>query len=205
MVRTRRSRESPYRNSPDLLTTFNTVGEKFRKFEWNFDRYEDAILKRPCDPDQVMFTALDLCVAATALRDWAKLRFVREVREGRSPQEPLRTEEDALACIYKEIRWQGAMDSIARALKHGTYDDASWPKGVAFPATFMPGNLQSELDSLSDGLEVLRYMHANRDKAWWDINLMEMGATEGTPGYIAFGDAVDDWQALLKRWSFLQP
>lgn len=203
MTRARRSRESKYRDHPSLLTTFNSIGEKFRKFEWNFERYEDAILKRPCDPDEVMFTVLDLCVASSALRDWAKLRFLRESRAGRSPEPTLTTEDDVLKYIYANVRWQAAMDSIARALKHGTYDDATWPKGTAFPATFMPGDLQNDLDSLNDGIDVLRYMHANRDKAWWDINLIEIGAEQGTPGYIAFGDAVNDWQTLLNQWGFL--
>lgn len=204
MARRRRVKENPYRDHPNLLTTLNSVAEKYRKLEWNFERYEDAVLRRPCDPDDVMFTALDFCVAATALRDWTKLRFRQEARAGNSFNSELATEDDVLTHIYRTVRWQGAIDSISRAIKHGTYDDTSWREGVAFPATFMPGDRQPEIDSLEDGVAILHYMHANRAVAWWDVNLIKMGDEEGTPGYIAFGDALEDWQKLLERWGFLK-
>jgi hypothetical protein len=70
----------PWANHPEILTSISSPWQKFRKADWNFSRYEEEVLRRPCDSEAVVFTALDFCVSIVSLRDWTRKALTRDVR-----------------------------------------------------------------------------------------------------------------------------
>ena len=72
-------RTHPWADHPELLTSIRSPWEMYRKADWNFSRYEDAVFARPCDAEMVMYTALDFSVTIVGLRDWTRKTLVREV------------------------------------------------------------------------------------------------------------------------------
>lgn len=177
--------------------------DAFRKADWNFSRFEDEILRRPCDAEAVAYSAVDYCISIVALRDWTETTAKRAARQ----QDEEYTGPDAtdiLAALSNEIRWQSSIEAIANTAKHGTYNDRGWERGIAMPSVFYPEPLREEYEACGDGLDVFRFVHKHRDVVWWDIGLKQQGDENATPGYEAFGDALDDWQGLLKRWGLAE-
>jgi hypothetical protein len=194
----------PWANHPELLTSIRSPWEKFRKADWNFDRYEDAILARPCDSEAVTYTALDFCVAMVALRDWTKRAFTRDVRAGgKSLPAGMATIEEFPAWVAARVPWQAAIEAIANTIKHADYRDTGWEKGTAMVATFVPDLLQAEMDACKDGLELFAFMHQHKAVAWWDIALRQVPSSEAERGYLAFGDALDEWRAILDELGYV--
>lgn len=194
----------PWANHPELLTSIRSPREKFRKADWNFDRYEDAILARPCDAETVVYTALDFCVAIVALRDWTKKTFTRDVRSGAKSLPPgMAAINDFGPWVEARVPWQSAIEAIANTIKHADYRDRGWETGTAMVATFVPGSLQARKDACKDGLELFGFMHEHADVAWWDIALRQVLSPIAEPGYVAFGDALDEWSTILDQLGYL--
>jgi hypothetical protein len=199
----RRGERHEWADHPELLTSLRTPWDKFRKADWNFSRYEDELFKRPCNFENVSFAALDLCVALTSLRDWTKKALTRDVRAGvRDLPNGLIKLDDWPSYIDRKIPWMSAIEAIANTTKHAEYRDIGWPRGIAMLATFVPPNLSDEKDACEDGLALFGFMHRYRDVAWWDIALRQHGDHEATPGYEAFGDALEAWEQLLISCGF---
>ncbi|MFO6447430.1 hypothetical protein ACLBKU_09835 [Erythrobacter sp. NE805] len=194
----RRRRRHEWADHPELLTSIRTPWDKYQKADWNFARYEDEVFKRPCNAENVCFTALDFCVALTSLRDWTRVSLARDIRAGLR-QLPIGlaglSEFDAFA--RQLIPWMFAVEAIANTTKHAEYRDTGWPRGIAMPHTFVPINLKEEHDNCRDGLDLFAFMHRHKDVAWWDVALRQQGDEEATPGYIAFGDALEGWEQVL--------
>lgn len=195
----RRASSHEWANHPELLTSIRSPWDKFRKADWNFRKYEDALFARPCDPEEVVFTALDFCVAIVSLRDWTRKFFVQDIRQGaKSLPLELDAVDDFTDFANKRIAWQSAIEAIANTVKHAEYRDAGWPNGIAMPATFFPENLKAEHEACSDGIELFKLMHKYRNVAWWDIALRQHPNNDATPGYVAFGDVLEGWECLIK-------
>lgn len=200
---TRRTGPHPWANHPELLTSIRTPWEKYRKADWNFARYEDAVFARPCDTEAVMYSALDFCVALVGLRDWTRKSLTRDIRQnGKKLPEGMTALDDFQSFVAERVPWQTAIEAIANTTKHAEYRDAGWPFGIAMPASFFPPFLKSEHESCKDGLELFAFMHKHRDVTWWDVSLRQHPSDEATPGYEAFGDALDQWGAILKELEY---
>jgi hypothetical protein len=78
---TRRTDQNAWANHPEL-TMIKSPWEKYRKTDWNFSQYEDAVFARPCNAETVMYAALDFCVSVVSLRDWTRRTLVRDVDPG---------------------------------------------------------------------------------------------------------------------------
>lgn len=196
---TRRTGPHPWANHPELLTMISTPWQKYRKADWNFSRYEDAVFDRPCDAETVMFTALDFCVALVGLRDWTMRSLIRDVRAGtRALPADLTSIDDFEAFVTGRVPWQAAIEAIANTTKHAEYRDKGWPQGVARPASFFPEYLRAEHEACTDGLQLFAFMHKRRDVTWWDVSLRQHPSEDATPGYEAFGDALEQWEQILK-------
>jgi len=194
----------PWANHPELLTSIRSPWDKFRKADWNFGRYEDAILARPCDAEAVVYTALDFCVAIVALRDWTKKTLTRDVRSGaKSLPTGMTAIDDFVRWVERRVPWQSAIEAIANTIKHADYRDKGWEKGTAMVASFVPGPLQARKDACADGLELFGFMHEHSDVAWWDIALRQVPSPDAEPGYVAFGDALDEWRAILDQLGYI--
>lgn len=104
--------------------------------------------------------------------------------------------------ISIRVPWQSAVEAIGNTIKHAEYRDSGWPKGIAMPASFVPEHLKSERDACNDGLELFSLLHKHRDVAWWDIALRQHPSDDATPGYVAFGDVLENWESLLKELGY---
>lgn len=200
---TRRAGPHPWANHPELLTSIRSPWEKFRKADWNFGRYEDAVFARPCDSETVMYAALDFCVTVVSLRDWTRKTLTRDVRNNdKALPAGMTSLDDFAAFVTDRVQWQAAIEAIANTTKHAEYRDAGWPMGVARPASFFPEDLRAEHEACKDGLELFALLHKHREVAWWDISLRQHPSEEAKPGYVAFGDALDQWKALLQELGY---
>jgi hypothetical protein len=175
----------------------------YRKADWNFTRYEDAVFARPSDAETVVYTALDFCVAIVALRDWTRKRLAREIREVRRVLPAGITKLDEFSIFVAErVRWQPAIEAIANTSKHAEYRDTGWEKGIAAPASFFPENLRAEHEACTDGVQLFAFMHRHRDVTWWDLSLRQHREENATPGYEALGHALDQWGEILTDFGF---
>jgi len=196
---TRRTKPHAWANHPELLTSIRTPWEKYRKADWNFARYEDAVFARPCDAENVMYAALDFCIAIVGLRDWTRKALTRDIRQsGKVPSLQKSSLEDFQSFVRSRVPWQAAVEAIANTTKHAEYSDAGWPMGIAMPASFFPEFLRKEHEACSDGLQLFAFMHRHREVVWWDVALRQHPSEVATPGYEAFGDVLDQWGELIK-------
>ena len=192
-------------NHPELLTSIRSPWEKFQKADWNFSRYEDAIFARPCDAETVVYCALDFCVALVSLRDWTRKTFVRDVRSGdKALPSGMAAVDDFETYVAARVPWQPAIEAIANTIKHADYRDKGWPMGTAMISTFVPPTIQAEKDACDNGLDLFAFMHKHRDIAWWDIALRQHPAKDAEPGYVAFGDALEQWRDILKDLGYAE-
>ena len=150
----RRTRPHPWTNHPELLTSIKSPWEKFRKADWNFTRYEDAVFARPCDSEAVIYSALDLCVALVGLRDWTRKTLVRDHRlNGKSLPVGMATIDDFPAFVSARVPWQPAIEAIANTTKHAEYRDADWPMGTAMAASFVPAPVHPVIQKIPSDIE----------------------------------------------------
>lgn len=189
MVSRREGRSgSAWKAYPELLTFISSVGQKLEKLTWNFSRYEGEIFRRPCNLESVNFAALDFCVAAVSLRDWVKIEVLRFARA--NPAIDLPQEESSFYSLIKaRIRWQHVIEAVANASKHGTYDDRQFEGGVVQPTQMIPPIVDELTESPVDLTDV----------SWYDLLIQQRGSDEATPGYVAFGEALEDWETLINE------
>lgn len=200
---TRRTDQNAWANHPELLTMIKSPWEKYRKTDWNFSQYEDAVFARPCDAETVMYAALDFCVSIVSLRDWTRRTLIRDVRNnGKTLPAEMASQDVFAAWVAARVPWQAAIEAIANTTKHAEYRDAGWEKGIATPASFFPEYLRAEHEACEDGLQLFAFMHKHKQVTWWDVSLRQHGDDEATPGYVAFGDALDQWGEILKALSY---
>ncbi|HEY0597605.1 hypothetical protein [Sphingopyxis sp.] len=175
----------------------------YRKTDWNFSRYEEAVFARPCDPETVMYAALDFCIAIVGLRDWTKKALVRKMRQdGSALPASLAMLDDFAGFVTSRVHWQPAIEAIANTAKHAEYRDTGWEKGIASPASFFPDYLRAEHEACADGLQLFAFMHKYRQVTWWDLSLRQHGDQNATPGYEALGGALDQWGSLLAELGY---
>lgn len=199
----RTERAHQWADHPELLTSIRSPWEKFRKADWNFERYELAVHARPCDSEAVVYTALDFCVAIVALRDWTKKTFKRDVRQSGKPLPAGMTSSDEFPnWVAARVPWQPAIELIANTLKHADYRDTGWKNGTAMVTSFVPTSLQEAKDACKDGWELFGFIHQHRMVAWYDIALRQLPSTNAVPGLRAFADALDGWRAILDELGY---
>lgn len=195
----RRTTAHPWANHPELLTSIRSPWEKFRKADWNFCRFEDAVFERPCDPEAVTYTALDFCVAIVGLRDWTRKMLVRDVRQsGKTLPSDLLDLDGFEAFVALRVPWQKAVEAIANTTKHAEYRDTGWENGTAMLASFYPPHLDAEHAACTNGLDLFGFMHKHKELVWWDVALRQHPDTQAEPGYVAFGDVLDQWGQILR-------
>ena len=198
-----RSQLHPWANHPELLTSIRTPREKYQKAEWNFRRFEDEVLKRPCDAESVMYSALDFCVTIVGLRDWTKKALTRDVRhDGKALPSGLATLDDFPSFVAQKVPWQAAIEAIANTTKHAQYRDEGWPSGVAMPSPFCPQTLKDESEACENVVEHFHFMNRHSDVTWWDVALRQHPSGEPTPGHVAFGDALEGWGVVLNELGY---
>ncbi|KQM26648.1 hypothetical protein ASE57_13195 [Sphingomonas sp. Leaf11] len=111
--------------------------------------------------------------------------------------------DDFTSFVAARVQWQSAIEAIANTVKHADYRDTGWEKGTAMVASFVPEPLQADKDACRDGFELFGFMHKHRNVAWWDIALRQIPSAEAEPGYIAFGDTLDEWRSILDDLGYI--
>ena len=195
----RRAKAHRWSDHPELLTAMRSPWEHFQKADWNFTRYEDAIMARPCDSEAVMYTAIDFAIAVVSLRDWTRRWLFKDKRKSKDAVPSSPTNSEFEGWIEARIPWQKAIEAIANTAKHGEYKDSGWTDGTAMPATFVPAFLKSEHDACISGSDLFAFMHKHRKVVWWDVGFRkDPNQDDAEPGYVIFGDALDQWKSVLE-------
>lgn len=175
----------------------------YRKADWNFARYEEAVFARPCDAETLMYTALDFSVAIVGLRDWVRKKLVRDVRQnGKVLPTGMAALDEFASFVATRVPWQAAIEAIANTTKHAEYRDGGWERGIAMPASFFPEYLRGEHEACINGVQLFAFMHKHREVTWWDLSLRQHGEENATPGYDALGDALDQWGQILRELGY---
>lgn len=152
----------------------------WQKLAWDIDQFDDIQRSYPDMAEPLAFAAINVCISAASLADWASAAFISRRRaEGR----PIGRAE-VLAHIHATVPQQVMCEAIANTAKHSRFDEREWVGG------------EVRLD-WSDGNEdeppgyLLRHIHAD--------NQIESVALN------AFGVLERNWWGALQTMGFALP
>lgn len=118
------------RPSPPLPPTVHTAiirdaGDMWSKLAWDADVYRDVQISYPSETQPLAYAAINVCIAATSLRDWVASEVARRARAA-----GLKYDEKAhLTAMYAAVPEQALCEAIANTAKHAKHRDGDWPGG----------------------------------------------------------------------------
>ncbi|NTG20647.1 hypothetical protein G6L00_09400 [Agrobacterium rhizogenes] len=119
------SRKPP--NSPPevhtaIITDANTMWEKLC---WDVEQYQEIQRSYPKERQPLAFAAINVCIAAWSLEQWAKTAWMQQARAGGQAADS--------AVFYTLVRQnvpdQGICADIANTSKHSIHRDEDWQGG----------------------------------------------------------------------------
>ncbi len=120
-------RPSPQSALPPTVHTaiIRDAGDMWSKLAWDADVYRDVQVGYPNETQPLAYAALNVCIAATSLRDWVASEVARQARAG-----GLNFDEKAhLAAMYAAVPEQALCEAIANTAKHARHRHGDWPGG----------------------------------------------------------------------------
>ena len=180
-----------------LTAVIENVSDQLDKLYWNLRQYRAVVRASEGIGTSVGFAALDYAKTATALQNWISKRYDR-ARAQALVQPVLGTK--SIEEMGHRIRWQNPLRSIANTAKHGTFNDALWPGGLAQIKLHHPGALPyagPHQDQLSMAAHWGKSLKALEDgEAHWELELCSP-AKESAIGSEAFVENYIDWEHLV--------
>ncbi len=112
---------------PEVLTVLVADAvTMWEKLAWDVDQYQDIQRSHPKERQPLAFAAINVCIAAWSLEQWAKTAWIQKER--------LKTETETDASFYSIVRQhvpsQGICVDIANTAKHARHRDDSWEGGA---------------------------------------------------------------------------
>ncbi len=112
---------------PELLTVLVADAvTMWEKLAWDVDQYQDIQRSHPKERQPLAFAAINVCIAAWSLEQWAKTAWIQKER--------LKTEKETDSAFYSIVRQhvpsQGICVDIANTAKHARHRDDSWEGGA---------------------------------------------------------------------------
>lgn len=170
------------KRSMALTALVGSPRDMWEKLHWNLERYSDE-LEASTDGKSVCFAALDYSKTAVALHEWVNALITQQNREeGKN----LHTVGD------DDIRWQGAVRSIANATKHPRYSDKHWPGGSTTMGIVAPEELRG-LVAVRMTLTPLLLENGAR----WEFMLADPASFEPVQAGDALLENFSDWDGQL--------
>lgn len=175
------TRKSPPQDGPELHTAVITdVPSMWQKLAWDVDQFDEIQRSYPDLAEPLGFAALNVCIAAASLRDWAVGAVLKLRRsQGHRPKE-----REVIDHIHQHVTQQRMCEAIANTAKHSRLTAGQWPDG----SVRMTWHEASEDEPPG---YVLRHIHA--DGVYESLALN------------AFGNLVTNWWGELQNLGFAFP
>ncbi len=165
-------RRSPTSELPSRHTVVvSDVESMFWKLSWDIIQFDDLQRNQPDLIEPLAYAAINVCIAASSLRDWAVSAFVSKTREsGRKV-----TEAEVVKHIHAHVLQQAMCEAIANTAKHSRFNEGQWVGGsvrVEFdePSEDDPGGLilrHIHEDGAYSGIALNAFM--NLESNWWGV------------------------------------
>ncbi len=97
----------------------------WEKLAWDVDQYQDIQRSNPQERQPLAFAAINVCIAAWSLEQWAKTAWMKRKRSCGSEAR----ESEFYALIRQMVPNQGICVDIANTAKHARHRDESWEGG----------------------------------------------------------------------------
>lgn len=99
--------------------------DMWSKPAWDFDQFSDIQRDYPEERQPLAYAALNICIAATSLRNWVESIRARNMRRLGLDF----SKADFAVELNAAIPEQGACEAIANTAKHARFNEANWPGG----------------------------------------------------------------------------
>lgn len=99
----------------------------WEKLVWDVDQYQDIQRSNPQERQPLAFAAINVCIAAWSLEQWAKTAWMKRERSCGSGA----SESDFHALVRQLVPYQRICVDIANTAKHARHRDESWEGGEA--------------------------------------------------------------------------
>lgn len=186
------NRRKSTRSASEHTVVITDVQNMFWKLAWDIKQFDEIQRNQPDFVAPLAYAAINVCIAATSLRDWV----VSEVRSLRRDQGLADMREQAIReQIYRYVPQQQMCEAIANTAKHSRLSEGDW-QGGSVRVNF------HEPDEWTPGGYMLMHIHGNQrheiglnefmalERCWW-LALHQLG--------FAFQHSGPDWwQARLR-------
>lgn len=116
-------RTSPGSGKPATVHTaiVGDVAEMWSKLRWDADVFRELQIAHPAEPEPLGYAALNVCIAASSLRDWVKVAIKRTQGRREGP-DGLSLDEE----IWRAVPLQRMCEGIANTAKHAVHSEDRW-------------------------------------------------------------------------------
>lgn len=119
----------PRSDKPATLHTaiIGNAGEMWTKLAWDVDVCRDVQTSYPHERQPLAYAAINVCIAASSLRDWATSAAARQARS----QGETFDKDGYHRTIQVAVPQQAMCEAIANTAKHAHHKDEVWTGGQA--------------------------------------------------------------------------
>ncbi len=119
------SRKSPSK-PPEVHTVL--VADSITMWEklcWDVEQFQDIQRSSPQERQPLVFAAINVCIAAWSLEQWARTAWIKKLRsEGKEA-----SASDFHALVRQNVPGQGICADVANTSKHASHRDEDWQGG----------------------------------------------------------------------------
>ena len=181
-------KQSNQDRSIGLTAVIQKPRDMLDKLHWNWERYSDE-LRFSADGKSVGFAALDYAKTAVALQEWVNFLIAQQNR--RDGTDIAKVDDD-------DIRWQGAVRTIANATKHARFNDDHWPGGRTTMGIVAPEELRDRVY-----LRMTLNSTLMEQGARWEFMLSDPASHEPIQAGDAFLANYIDWDGRMASLGYL--
>ncbi len=174
--RTPRSGADPIRHT----AVVGDVAAMWSKLAWDVDVFRDIQVGYPHEQQPLAYAAINVCIAATSLRNWAETAVRSDARASGRAFDRQGFDSDLTVAVPA----QAMCEAIANTAKHSRFADGEWPGGRV-SLEWEEGDEDSPPGwILRYGVEgaVIPSLSVNRfgslPETWW-AHLRDLGLVEG--------------------------
>lgn len=110
----------------DHTVVINTPAQMLDKLAWDIDVFDDIQRRAPDEKQPLAYAAINVCIAAESLRNWAERELVSFSRLRGADTDRA----SVLADIHRSIPHQRICDAVANTSKHAGLHEEDWEGGT---------------------------------------------------------------------------
>lgn len=179
-IMTRKDRKSGGRYPSEHTVVIADAATMWAKLAWDVDNFSELQRDYPDLAEPLGFAAVNVCIAAWSLKNWAWAAFARQERQhGRNP-----AKQEFHSRLYAAVPEQRMCEAIANTAKHAALEEGEWRGGTVRIEWI-------DADEDTPGTYILR-QH-------------QTGVDGDTLALSRFGDLERNWLDFLKSLRFHAP